>query len=178
MAKPSWGCGGPRGRARRGRALALVHAGGIERGGGGGAVNGETGVGAGSSSSCKGEAEEASRAAVAGSRAPASGAQGRRGPGRPDLAGNGLGRGSGKLRLWFADGKRKQGRDVRGRREKRERKERAVRGSSEGGSRRRRELRWLCGTCGRTGRGKGDPMVSPATRGRSEQREGAPGVGI
>ena len=39
MAKPSWGCGGPRGRARRGWALALVHAGGIERGGGGGAVN-------------------------------------------------------------------------------------------------------------------------------------------
>ena len=37
----SWGCGGTRGRARRGWALALVHAGGINRGGGG-AVNGRS----------------------------------------------------------------------------------------------------------------------------------------
>ena len=41
-----------------------------------------------------------------------------------------LGRGSGKLRLWFSDGKRKGDSDVRGRREKRERKEGAARGSS------------------------------------------------
>ena len=60
-----------------------------------GRVNGRRDLALRASSSRKGEAEEASRAAVAGSRAPASGAKGRRGPGRPDLAGNGLGRGSG-----------------------------------------------------------------------------------